>query len=119
MNPLYFYRDMTMKLKKDTKIKKEVFGNLIPKEVEEFSRISKAMGHPVRVKLLQMFIEQGDWVCGKLVNHFDLAQSTVSEHLRILLEAKLIKREIYPGKGMKYCINDETLKKYKILTAKL
>ena len=110
---------MTMNYKQDTKIKKEVFGNLVPNEIEDFSRISKAMGHPVRVKLLQMFIDRGDWVCGKLVNHFDLAQSTVSEHLRILLEAKLIKREIYPGKGRKYHINSETLKKYKILTAKL
>jgi ArsR family transcriptional regulator len=110
---------MTINIKKDIKAGKEVFGNLIPSEVEEFSRISKAMGHPVRIKLLQMFIEQGDWVCGKLVDHFDLAQSTVSEHLRILLEAKLIKREIYPGKGRKYCINNETLKKYKILSAKL
>ena len=33
--------------------------------------------------------------------------------------AEAIKREIYPGKGRKYCINDETLKKYKVLSAKL
>ena len=110
---------MTMNIKKDIEDQKEIFGNLLPEEVEEFSCINKAMGHPVRVKLLQMFITKGDWVCGKLVDHFDLAQSTVSEHLRILLEAKLIKREIYPGKGRKYCINNETLKKYKVLSAKL
>jgi ArsR family transcriptional regulator len=99
--------------------KKKHFGNLSDTEVREFSRISKAIAHPVRVQLLQMFIEQGDWVCGKLVNHFNLAQSTVSEHLRILLEADLIKREIYPGKGRRYCINMETVKRYKVLTAKI
>ena len=104
---------------KKTDILKERFGNLSPGELEEFSRINKAMGHPVRVKLLQMFIDKGDWVCGKLVDHFDLAQSTISEHLRILLEADLIKREIYPGKGRKYCINNDTLKRYKVLSAKL
>jgi ArsR family transcriptional regulator len=109
---------MTMKkeINKDTV---KDFGNLSPGELEEFSRISKALGHPVRVKLLQMFIDKGDWVCGKLVDHFDLAQSTISEHLRIMTEADLIKRQIYPEKGRKYCINNEALKRYKILSAKL
>ncbi len=118
-NYIIIYREMTMKIKNDPKTEEKLFGNLAPQEAEELSRISKALGHPIRVKLLQMFIEQGDWVCSKLVNHFDLAQSTISEHLRLLLAAKLIKREIYPGKGRKYCINLDTLKKYKVLIAKL
>ena len=85
---------MAMNIKKDIDIMNKEFGNLDPEELEEFSRISRALGHPVRIKLLQMFIDRGDWVCGKLVEHFDLAQSTVSEHLRILLEAGLIKGSI-------------------------
>ncbi len=116
---IIFNRNMTIKFENSDHQMQEDFGNLGPQEVEELSAVCKALGHPVRVRLLQMFISQGDWVCGKLVHHFDLAQSTVSEHLRILLKADLIKREIYPGKGRKYCINMETVKKYKVLTAKL
>jgi predicted transcriptional regulator len=116
---IIFNRNMTIKFENSDHHRQECFGNLAPEELEEFSAVCKALGHPVRVRLLQMFISQGDWVCGKLVHHFDLAQSTVSEHLRILLKANLIKREIYPGKGRKYCINMETIKKYKVLTARL
>ena len=108
-----------MKINNDAGNPGNSFGNLKPAEIKELSLIGKAMGHPVRVKLLQMFVSQGDWVCGKLVNHFDLAQSTISEHLRILLSANLIRREIYPGKGRRYCINIDTLNKYKVLLKKL
>ena len=94
-------------------------GNLNTEEIGEYSKLCKALGHPVRVKMMQLFLSEGGWVCGQLVDKFPLAQSTVSEHLRILLAVGLINKEIYPGKGRKYCVNDEALKKFKVLTAKL
>ncbi len=85
----------------------EIIGNLDPEEAEAYSHLCKALGHPVRVKMLQLFLSRGGWVCGQLVDRFPLAQSTISEHLRILMNSELIKREVYPDKGRRYCINNE------------
>ncbi len=97
----------------------EIVDNLDPEEAEAFSHLCTALGHPVRVKMLQLFLGRGGWVCGQLVDRFPLAQSTISEYLRILLNSELIKREVFPDKDRHYCINNETLKKLKVLTAKL
>ena len=68
----------------------------------------KALAHPVRLDIVQSLSESGDANCVDLTRHASLAQSTVSEHLRVLKEAGLIK-QCGPGPRSGYCINREAL----------
>ena len=68
----------------------------------------RALGHPARVDLLRMLAEAGDANCMDLTRHVALAQSTVSEHLRVLKEAGLIE-QCGPGPRSGYCISRDAL----------
>ncbi len=83
---------------------------------EELAILAKAVGHPARVRILRMLSKKEARVCSQIVGELPLAQSTVSEHLRILKEAGLIKsRE--EGARVGYCINYPVLRRFKALTA--
>lgn len=83
---------------------------------EELAVLAKAIGHPARVRILRLLSQREAKVCSQIVGELPLAQSTVSEHLRILREAGLIRsREDGPRVG--YCINYETLRRLKALVA--
>jgi ArsR family transcriptional regulator len=60
----------------------------------ELAKLARALGHPVRVAILRRLIERGDCVCGDIVQELPLAQSTVSQHLKVLREAGLLQGEI-------------------------
>ena len=66
--------------------------------------MAKALAHPARVKILRVLDARQTCVTGDVVIELALAQSTVSEHLRILREAGLIQGEI-EGPRTRYCIN--------------
>ena len=85
---------------------------------EELALLSKALSHPVRIQILRFLAEHEACVCGSIVEVFPLAQSTVSEHLRILKEAGFILGEL-KGQRVCYCINTETLARFKSLVNKL
>jgi ArsR family transcriptional regulator len=94
------------------RVKKKVFSE------EDFAAICKALGHPARVRLLTILIDKGSCISGDLAEEFSLAQSTVSEHLRILKEAALVQGTI-DGPKRCYCVNHETLDHLKDLVASL
>ncbi|MEO6125439.1 MAG: metalloregulator ArsR/SmtB family transcription factor [Ilumatobacteraceae bacterium] len=71
---------------------------------ETLALLAKALGHPSRLKILRLLTERNACLTGEVVGELDLAQSTVSEHLRILREANLIQGEI-EGPRTRYCIN--------------
>jgi ArsR family transcriptional regulator len=71
---------------------------------EDLSSLCKALGHPARVRLIRILSEKGVCISGDLADAVDLAPSTVSEHLRILKEAGLVKGTI-DGPRRCYCIN--------------
>ena len=71
---------------------------------ETLATMAKAVGHPARVRILRVLAARQACVTGDVVAELDLAQSTVSEHLRILREAGLIQGEI-EGPRTRYCIN--------------
>ncbi|MDE3083141.1 MAG: winged helix-turn-helix transcriptional regulator [Acidobacteriota bacterium] len=71
---------------------------------EGLAVMAKALGHPVRVKILRLLAERTTCVSGDLAAEFPLAQSTVSEHLRVLRDAGLIQGEI-EGARVSYCLN--------------
>lgn len=79
---------------------------------ESLGNLCKALGHPARVRLLRILIDKGTCISGDLAEEFSLAQSTVSEHLRILKEAGLVKGAI-DGPRRCYCVNAETLALFK------
>lgn len=87
-------------------------------EVERLSAICKALGHPVRVQILNHLISKGVCISGDLSDLLPLAPSTVSEHLRILKVAGLVKGTI-DGPRRNYCVDEKTLHDFKLNIAKL
>lgn len=69
---------------------------------EEMARLAKALGHPARVRILRLLLEREDCVVGSIVEEIPLAQSTVSQHLKVLREAGLIHGEV-DGARICYC----------------
>jgi ArsR family transcriptional regulator len=75
---------------------------------EQLAAMAKALAHPVRIEILRLLDRRDACVTGDLVAELPLAQSTVSEHLRILREAGLIQGEI-EGPRTRYCVNRDGL----------
>jgi DNA-binding transcriptional ArsR family regulator len=73
---------------------------------ERIARYSKAMGHPVRVYVLDLLSKQACCYSGDLSDELPIAKSTLSQHLKELKDAGLIQGEIEAPK-IKYCINKE------------
>src|SRR4051794_18082688 len=85
---------------------------------EELSRLAWALAHPARVKILRILKERATCVCGEIVEALPLAQSTVSQHLKILKGAGLVQGEV-EGPKVCYCIAPKALERLKNLIATL
>ncbi len=72
----------------------------------ELAAMAKALAHPARIAILQHLARQKSCVCGDIVNELPLSQSTVSQHLKELKEAGLIKGNI-DGPSICYCIDEK------------
>lgn len=72
----------------------------------KIAKYAKALAHPARVAILQFLIKKQACVCGDIVNELPLSQSTVSQHLKELKEAGLIKGDI-DGAKVCYCIDEK------------
>jgi len=72
----------------------------------ELASMAKALAHPARIAILEHLLEINTCVCGDLVNVIDLAQPTISQHLKELKTAGLIKGSI-EGTRVCYCIDEE------------
>jgi ArsR family transcriptional regulator len=69
------------------------------------SAMLKALGNPVRFRIMHILAEKKQCITGDIVELTDLAQSTISQHLKVLREAGLISGEI-EGPATCYCLND-------------
>lgn len=69
------------------------------------SEYAKALSHPARVAITRLLLEKKTCVCGDIVEELPLSQSTVSQHLKELKSAGIIKGEI-DGPRMCYCIDE-------------
>jgi len=85
---------------------------------DELSTLCKAVGHPARVQILRLLARREECICGDIVEEVPLAQSTVSQHLKVLKEAGLIRGEI-DGPRVCYCIEPRTLRRLKALVGSL
>lgn len=79
---------------------------------ESFALICKALGHPARIKIVDYLKKMDRCVCGRIVEILPLAQSTVSQHLKSLKQAGLIRGEV-EGLNTCYCLDTEVLEKFK------
>lgn len=84
----------------------------------ELAALSKALAHPARVRILRLLARQNSCICGEIVDELDLAQSTVSQHLKILKEAKLVQGEV-DGPRVCYCLSPRALRRFKALVGGL
>lgn len=83
-------------------------------EIKLLQQVSKALGHPVRLKIVQILKEKGTCICGDMNLELDVSPSTASEHLKILKNAGLVCGEIQGVKRC-YCLNLKTFKEYRLL----
>lgn len=76
----------------------------------ELAILAKALGHPARIAIIEYLLKVKTCICGDIVNELPLAQPTVSQHLKELKNAGLIKGN-FEGATICYCINDSGIDK--------
>jgi DNA-binding transcriptional ArsR family regulator len=85
---------------------------------EELAVLAKAVGHPARVKILRLLGRKDACICSDIVEELPLAQSTVSQHLKVLKEARLIRGDV-DGPRVCYCVEPRALRRLKALVGGL
>ena len=85
---------------------------------EELANLAWALAHPVRVRIVRILLERETCICGEIVDEIPLAQSTVSQHLKILKESGIVQGEI-DGPKVCYCVTPVALQRLKKLIADL
>jgi len=78
------------------------------------AELAKALGHPARIAILEILAKRRECICGDITNELPLAQSTVSQHLKALKKAGVIKGEV-EGVRVCYCINEGAADELKTL----
>jgi ArsR family transcriptional regulator len=85
---------------------------------EELADLAKALGHPARVQIMRLLVRREACICGDIVDELPLAQSTVSQHLKVLKEVGLIRGDI-DGPRVCYCVEPRALRRLKALMGSL
>lgn len=81
-------------------------------DLKKIERISKALGDLYRLQMMQIISDEKEWMqCQKIIGIFNLSQSTVSHHLKQLVDAELLIAE-KNGRHAKYIINEEVCNAY-------
>lgn len=91
---------------------------LDPQGDEALAALAKALAHPLRVQIVRILARTDGCVCGDLVEQLPVAQSTVSQHLKVLKGAGLIRGTI-DGPRVCYCIDPEGLRRLRMLVGGL
>lgn len=87
--------------------KSEIFSD----KQNRLATMMKALAHPARIAIIQQLIKANACICGDLVDELGLAQATISQHLKELKNAGLIKGTI-EGTSVCYCIDQKVWKQY-------
>ncbi len=91
--------------------------DIITEEQKKVARYAKAMGHPIRMYVLELLSKQSCCYSGDLTEVLPVVKSTLSQHLKELKDAGLIQGEIEAPK-IKYCLNKENWKEAQMLFKK-
>ena len=89
-----------------------------PEADEELASLAKALGHPARVQIMRLLVRREACICGDIVDEIPLAQSTVSQHLKVLKGVGLIRGDI-DGPRVCYCVEPRVLRRLKALMGSL
>jgi ArsR family transcriptional regulator len=81
-------------------------GATLAPDAERLANMLKALGNPIRFQIMQTLAERQVCITGEIVETTPLAQSTVSQHLKVLREAGLIRGEI-EGPATCYCVDPD------------
>jgi ArsR family transcriptional regulator, arsenate/arsenite/antimonite-responsive transcriptional repressor len=88
----------------------------------QLATLTKALGHPARIAIIDYLLKVDSCICGDIVNELPLAQPTISQHLKELKNAGLIKGSV-DGTAICYCIDEKALtilqKYFAVITTKL
>ena len=84
----------------------------------ELARLARALAHPARVRIVRLLARRGECVCGQIVLDLPLAQATVSQHLKVLKEAGIIRGQV-DGPRVCYCLDPKALRRVKELVGGL
>jgi len=76
------------------------------------ANLAKAFGHPARIAIIEYLVKVNACICGDLVNELPLSQPTISQHLKELKQAGIIKGNI-EGNSICYCIDEKTLNTFR------
>lgn len=76
----------------------------------DLARLARGLAHPLRLRILRLLRQRGECVCGDIVSQLPRAQSTVSQHLKVLKEAGLIRGEVEPP-NVCYCLDEEAFQR--------
>ncbi|WP_346237127.1 ArsR/SmtB family transcription factor [Niabella insulamsoli] len=74
----------------------------------QIATLAKALGHPARIAIIEYLIKVNECICGDIVNQLPLAQPTVSQHLKELKNAGIIKGNV-EGNSICYCIDEKKI----------
>ncbi|MBN1598458.1 MAG: winged helix-turn-helix transcriptional regulator [Bacteroidales bacterium] len=91
--------------------------DVITEDQRKMARYAKAMGHPIRMYVLELLSNQSCCYSGDLTEVLPIVKSTLSGHLKELKSAGLIQGEI-EGPKIKYCINKENWTEAQVLFKK-
>ncbi len=89
-----------------------------PEADADLAELTRALGHPARIRILRLLARRSACVCGQIVDEVGLAQSTVSQHLKVLKDAGIVQGEI-DGPRVCYCLEPRTLRRLKALVASI
>ncbi|MCB0631159.1 MAG: metalloregulator ArsR/SmtB family transcription factor [Saprospiraceae bacterium] len=92
--------------------------DLFTERHNRLAEIAKALAHPARIAILEVLIKRGTCICGDIVEEIPLSQATVSQHLKAMKSAGLIKGEI-DGKFSCYCVDQEACMQAQQMLGKL
>jgi DNA-binding transcriptional ArsR family regulator len=81
---------------------------------QQIAQLAAALGHPARVAIVRLLKARETCICGEIVEVLPLAQSTVSQHLKVLKEAGWIQGEV-DGPRTCYCLNPQALERFQEL----
>lgn len=88
--------------------------DIYSEEIKEIAAMAKVFAHPARVAILQYISKQDACICNDIVDEIGLAQATVSQHLKVINDAGLLKGD-FQGKSICYCIDLTRFQKFQTL----
>lgn len=86
--------------------------NFYTDQQNDLAILIKALGHPARIAIIEYLLKVNSCICGDIVNELALAQPTISQHLKELKNAGLIKGNV-EGNSICYCIDENGFEKLK------